>query len=55
VITYVNGLWLVQDDKSTYGTTVNGRAIPKGRPTKLEDGAVLGLGPNVKIRFRIVT
>ncbi len=55
VITFADGLWHVRDDKSTYGTSVNGKAIPKGQPIQLSDGVVIGLGPNVKIRFRIVT
>jgi pSer/pThr/pTyr-binding forkhead associated (FHA) protein len=54
-ITFADGRWNVQDDQSKYGTTVNGQAIPKGQPFNLEDGAVLGLGPKLKIRFRIVS
>lgn len=50
-ITYSDGKFFVQDDKSTFGTTINGQPITKGRPVPLEDGAVLGLGPAVKIRF----
>jgi pSer/pThr/pTyr-binding forkhead associated (FHA) protein len=52
-ITYIDGQWYVQDDKSKFGTTVNGQAIPKGQPFKLADGIVLGLGPLVRIRFRV--
>jgi FHA domain/von Willebrand factor type A domain len=54
-ITFAEGRWYVQDDQSKYGTTVNGQAIPKGQPFNLADGAVLGLGPKLKIRFRIVS
>jgi len=54
-ITFADGQWYVQDDNSKFGTTVNGQVIPKGQPFKLEDGAVLGLGPLVRIRFRVVS
>jgi len=47
------GRWTVQDDASKFGTTVNGQPVPKGQPLILEDGAVLGLGPKLKIRFQI--
>ena len=52
-ITFADGRWYVQDDQSTFGTTVNGQPVPKGQPFRLEDGAVLGLGPKLKIRFQI--
>lgn len=52
-ITYSEGKFFVQDDKSTFGTTINGQPIPKGRPMPLEDGAVIGLGPAVKIKFSV--
>ena len=55
VITFADGRWYVQDDESTFGTTVNGQPVPKGQPFRLEDGAVLGLGPKLKIRFQIVS
>jgi pSer/pThr/pTyr-binding forkhead associated (FHA) protein len=55
VITVADGRWYLQDDKSKFGTTVNGQPIPKGEPFKLEDGALLGLGPKLKIRFQIVS
>ena len=54
-ITFSNGHWYVQDDKSKFGTTVNGQIIPKGQPFELEDGVILGLGPLVRIRFRVVS
>jgi pSer/pThr/pTyr-binding forkhead associated (FHA) protein len=50
-IIFSEGKFFVQDDKSTFGTTVNGQPVPKGRPVPLEDGAVIGLGPVVKVRF----
>jgi pSer/pThr/pTyr-binding forkhead associated (FHA) protein len=53
VISVDRGRWTVQDDASKFGTTVNGQPVPKGQPFRLEDGAVLGLGPKLKIRFQI--
>ena len=53
VISVDRGRWTVQDDASKFGTTVNGQPVPKGQPLSLEDGAVLGLGPKLKIRFQI--
>jgi len=55
VITFADGRWYLQDDASKFGTTVNGQPVPKGQPFRLEDGAVLGLGPKLKIRFQIVS
>ncbi|HMK08256.1 MAG TPA: FHA domain-containing protein [Anaerolineales bacterium] len=55
VLAFADGRWSVQDDKSTFGTTVNGETIPKGVPFPLEDGAVIGLGPRVRIRFQVVS
>ena len=53
-ITFADGRFLAQDDKSTFGTTLNGQAIPKGKPARLEDGVIIGLGPNVKLQFRVM-
>lgn len=55
VLTFADGRWTVQDDASKFGTTVNGQSVPKGQPFRLEDGAVLGLGPRLKIRFQLVS
>jgi|GEM_PF-1177418 len=55
VITLKDGRWAIQDDQSRFGTTVSGQPIPKGQPVPLEDGAVLGLGPKLKIQFRVVS
>lgn len=55
VITLADGRWYVKDDQSRFGTTVNGQPIPKGQSVPLEDGAVLGLGPKLKIQFRVVS
>jgi hypothetical protein len=52
-ILFQNGQFFVLDEGSSFGTTVNGQTAPKGRPTPLPDGAVIGLGPKVKIQFRL--
>lgn len=54
-IRFADGRWTVQDDQSKFGTTVNGEPIPKGEPFDLQDGAVLGLGPRLRIEFRVVS
>jgi len=54
VVRYADGRWTVQDE-SKFGTTVNGQPIPKGEDVDLQDGAILGLGPNLRIEFRIVS
>ncbi|MDW8327071.1 MAG: FHA domain-containing protein [Anaerolineales bacterium] len=48
---YQDGQWFVLDEKSTYGTTVNGQTVPKGQPYRLPDEAMLGLGMYVKVKF----
>ncbi|MEK7440700.1 MAG: FHA domain-containing protein [Chloroflexota bacterium] len=53
VITFTNGKFYLQDEQSTYGTSVNDQKIQKGTPTLLEDGAIIGLGPKVKIQFHL--
>ena len=52
-ITYVNGYFFVQDDKSSYGTSVDGSEIEQGRPVPLSEGAIIGLGPEIEVRFSI--
>lgn len=52
-VNFTNGKYYVQDNGSSYGTTVNGKTVPKGIPFALEDGAVIGMGPKVKIQFRL--
>lgn len=52
-ITFTNGKFYLQDEQSTYGTLLNDQKIPKGTPTLLEDGAIIGLGPKVKIQFHL--
>lgn len=47
------GQWYVQDDKSTYGTTVNGEKVAKGQAVRVDDSAVIGLGPYVKVQFQL--
>ena len=54
VLTYVDGKYYATDEKSTYGTLVDGEPLPKGVPTLLKSGAILSLGPNVKLKFTIL-
>jgi predicted component of type VI protein secretion system len=54
-ITYKDGQYFAQDDRSTYGTTIEGEEMDKGKPYALRDGAVLSLGPKVKIEFQLIT
>jgi pSer/pThr/pTyr-binding forkhead associated (FHA) protein len=50
-ITFENGQYYAQDNKSSYGTEIDGRLMDKGVPYLLRDGAVLTLGPKVSIEF----
>ncbi|OGO71764.1 MAG: hypothetical protein A2Z37_00290 [Chloroflexi bacterium RBG_19FT_COMBO_62_14] len=52
-IRFSGGKFTVQDDRSTFGTTVNGQPIPQGRPVPLENGSVIGLGPAVRLKFEV--
>jgi len=52
-ISFSNGQYMILDEGSSYGTTVNGQTVPKGRPTPLPDGALIGLGPKVVLQFRL--
>jgi len=54
-ITFENGQYFARDDKSTYGTTINGETLVKGQPSPLHDGDVINLGPKVKIEFQLVS
>ena len=53
IITFLDGNYYVKDEKSTYGTSNNNKSLEKGKLYPLQDGDVLGLGPEVKIVFRI--
>ena len=52
-IRFNNGQYFAQDDNSTYGTEIDGKEMEKGRPYPLLDGAIITLGPKVKIEFRV--
>jgi hypothetical protein len=54
-ITYEAGQYFARDDKSTFGTTIDDEPLVKGQPTLLHDGAVIGLGPKVKIEFQLTS
>jgi hypothetical protein len=50
---YENNAFFVRDENSSNGTTVNGQPIPTGEKYRLENGLVIGLGPNVRLMFRV--
>lgn len=52
-ITFLDGNYYVKDEKSTYGSSCNNKPLEKGKQYPLQDGDVLGLGPEVKIVFRL--
>jgi hypothetical protein len=49
VLTYLDGEYHVLDEKSTYGTTIDGSPVTQGVTTTLKNGSVISLGPKVKI------
>ncbi len=53
IIRFSEGEFHLQDEKSTFGTTINGKTVLKGRLARLEDGAIIGLGPEVRLKFEI--
>jgi VWFA-related protein len=54
-ITYKDGQYFAQDDKSTYGTAIDGKALDKGHPSPLHDGAIISLGPKVQLKFQLTS
>jgi hypothetical protein len=52
-ISFEGGRFFITDDKSTYGTLVDGQRLPPGARAPLADGALIGLGPKVKLKFRV--
>jgi hypothetical protein len=54
-ITYEDGQYFALDDKSSFGTTIDGEPLVKGQPSPLHDGAVIGLGPKVVIKFQLAS
>ncbi|MCL4507839.1 MAG: VWA domain-containing protein [Chloroflexi bacterium] len=55
VILNEGGAWYVQDSNSTNGTFVDGAKLRGGDRMRLHDRAIIGLGPKVKIEFRILS
>jgi hypothetical protein len=53
-LTYLDGTYTILDEKSTYGTAIDGEPLVKGVPTPLINGAVISLGPNVKVVFWVL-
>jgi hypothetical protein len=52
-IRYSGGSFSIEDNDSAYGTKVNDQEVKKGSRTQLEDGAIIQLGPIVKIKFNV--
>lgn len=52
-LVYIQDQWMVLDEGSTYGSLIDGVVIAKGQPAPLKDGAILGLGPRVKVKVRV--
>ena len=50
-IQYASGRFYIEDKNSSYGTMLNDQAIERETRIPLEEGAVIQLGPNVKIKF----
>ena len=46
-----NRTYHITDMNSSNGTRLNGARIPAGQPVQLTRGAMIGLGPNVTLRF----
>ena len=47
------GIWYVVDTNSTNGTFLNGKKLALNGRERLNDGSIIGLGPKVKLEFRI--
>lgn len=45
--------YFITDLNSSNGTRLNQQRLPSAQPVKLESGSVIGLGPNVLVRFDI--
>jgi pSer/pThr/pTyr-binding forkhead associated (FHA) protein len=52
-IIYDKGRFFIIDQKSTYGTTLNDQRLAPNTPTPLEEGALIGLGPKIKVKFSL--
>ncbi len=50
-IKLIGGSFYIEDNGSSYGTKVNDQEIQKGEPAQLEDGAIIQMGPVVRIKF----
>ena len=50
-IIFDKGRFYIIDQKSTYGTTLNDQKLAPNTPVPLEEGALIGLGPRIKVKF----
>jgi hypothetical protein len=54
-ITYEDLQYFARDDKSSFGSAIDGEPLVKGKPSLLHDGAVISLGPQVLIKFQLTS
>jgi Mg-chelatase subunit ChlD len=54
-IIYEDSQYFARDDKSSFGTAIDGEPLVKGQPSLLRDGAVISLGPQVLIKFQLIS
>jgi pSer/pThr/pTyr-binding forkhead associated (FHA) protein len=54
-IIYEDLQYFARDDKSSFGTAIDGEPLVKGQPSLLHDGAVISLGPQVLIKFQLIS
>ena len=52
-ITFDQGRFFIVDQKSTYGTTLNDQRLAPNTPTPLTEGALIGLGPKITVKFSL--
>ena len=49
-----NRVYTITDLNSSNGTRLNNQPLVAGQPSQLAGGSVIGLGPNVTLRFDII-
>jgi hypothetical protein len=54
-ITYDGLHYFARDDKSSFGSAIDNEPLVKGQPSILHDGAVISLGPQVLIKFQLIS
>lgn len=46
-----NGKWAIRDSMSSFGTFVNGEKVPPERAVPVQDGTLIGFGPDTECQF----